>query len=588
MDLQKLRQDFKQRGHDVKRAVEVKNKVAVSLDGAQRLADQAVPFKHHTAQGKFLRYKNGQLYSKQFSPTELLARLGDEPSQKALKAQSEAALDKLAGFVDRKHGAGTAERIGLTKDHAALTSRTFEDLDYHAAAAAALHALGVCSDASLAQRDAEVQALKVQMRHAVKADKGKGADLSTLARECATAHYPTDVKELTLAKEALAPYGLSFPNEADEQAAIRQIKLEMQPLLNDPANPMTAQQAAQRCALRYHLDLEAAESALKRLDLLTQPKSGSPARPSYEVQRVLADLRKPPLSALADRDLALKEAVLRHALHSLPGIDDALVQRAANELAQSPDFGSPDAKAFEWVKAAYQQHKSVTAGLVRQARLDALLKQSTPDPVARRDLLQRELRIAANSANDPAHAFPRKGYIGKTMAEQANQAQGMDTFLSQHLPGTLNGLVASLPSDLAQHDPAQLRRDTVQALTQLFTTPNLENDLPPTFREDLRLGIEAIDQSDKTDPEKSALRAAWRHELLAKYVLAPAIENHVSGPGATRTDARTAAVLLRESFLKVMNGPTEDERQHLDAAELAAWEQCLRDWRDLMVRAARV
>lgn len=588
MDLQKLRQDFRQFRHDVSNAVEIKNKVEVDPTKAHRLGDLAKPFKHHAVAGKYLRYKpapngkGGKLYSKAFSTTELLARLGDKPSRAALKQQSQAAMAELAKHVDRLSGVpGTAERIGLTSDHAALTSRHLDDLDYHAAAAVAMHELGVCHDASAAQRDPEVQALKARMRAAVKADAGKGADLKKLAQECAKVHFATDVKELKLAREAMHSLAPNFQATGDT-TAILQIKLAMRPLMDDPAHPMTATEAARVCAVKYHSDLATAETMLASMGLIALCPPDAVQWPGTEALQVVASSRRQPLS---NSPQAVKLAVLRFALGKLqPAMDDNAVRIAANQLAVSSDFPDLDDTTWALIKTTHARHQMVTPALMRQTRLDDLLKEAKPDLKQRRTLLKHELCVAANDATDPAQAFSVATYVGRTMAKQANAASDMATFLGTHLP-LLDGLIGSLPVDLTQHDADQLRRDTVQAFGQLFQTQNLHADLPPRFRKDLRIGIAAINASNRTPAEKKALKTAWRNEMLARYVMAPAIERYVIAQAGTRADARTAAVLLRQAFLRMIDGPTDDDRARMDRADLAAWEQCLRDWRRFLSRA---
>lgn len=584
MDLQKRRHDFQQWRHDVKQAIDVRNRVDVPRSDARRLADMATPFQHHVVAGKYLRFKDGKLYSKLYSPTEFLARLGDKPSRQAIRQQVRAAQADMARRVDKRYGPGTAERIGLTPDSEPLTSRDFADLDHRAAAAAALHEIGVCHDASIAERDKAIQSLERHMRDAVKDGTQPVGDLQALAKACAQKLHATDIKELSLASEALAAYGLAFPRPADEQAAIRQLKLEMRPLMNNPAHPLSATDAAARCALRYHLDLEAAEDMLRGLGLLTK----SASRPAYEVQRVLADMRKPPLSQEDDRAQALREAVLRHALGAVPGITGVLVQTAAHELARSDDVATLDTQTLEWIKATHQEHHTITSELVRQTRLNALLKEPKPDPAQRRFWLKRELAAAIERTDDPRQVFTGKGYIGKTMAGQARHAPGMDKFLSTHLPGPVAGLIGTLPADLTRHDHAVLMRDTVQAFQALFKNPNLQDGLPRRFRRDLRLGIAAINASDKTPAQKKALKTAWRNDMMARHVLAPAIEQCARETGAAaHPTAGTAAVLVREAFLKLIDGPGDADRQRMNAADLAAWEQCVADWRRFMLRAGR-
>jgi hypothetical protein len=574
MDLRKFRQD-------VRHAVSIKNKVEVPRGDPKRLGDMATPFQHHAVAEKYLRYKNGKLYSKLFSPTEFLARLGDKPSREALRHQSKAALGELARRVDNLYGAGTAERIGLTQDHAALTSRTLNDLDYHAAAAAALHQLGVCHDASVAERDQAVQALKTRMRNAVADDASQAADLRKLATTCAGQQCPNDVKELALARDAMNSLAPNYPQTGDETAVL-QIKLAMQPLLSDPNRPMSALDAAQACAVAYHGDLDKVEKMLGSMGLITETPLDAVQWPGPDALQIVASSRQLPLS---NHPQAIKAAVLRFALGTLhPVMDDNAARTAADEIALSEDFPELNADTLALIKATHDKHQRISPPLMRQTRLDNLLREDAPDPLKRREWLKRELQVAAGNANEPNQAFSANTPIGKTMAVQAGKTPGMKTFLDTHLPA-IDGLIASLPSDLTQQNASDLLRDTVAAFHPLFAQAGLEDQLPADFRKDLRIGIDAIDASSNTTERKEALKNAWRNDMLARYVLAPALERHVIAKAAAREDASTAAALLRQTLLRMVDGPTAGDRARMDPADLAAWDQFLIAWRSFLSRA---
>lgn len=583
MDLQKLRQGVNQLRHDVTNAVSVRNKVDVKVDDKTSLTDLAKPFKHHVVQGKYLRYKNGKLYSKQFSPTEFLARIGDKPSIRTIREQSQAAMSELAKRVDGQYGAGTADRIGLMRSGLALTSRTLEDLDYHAAAAAALHELGVCHDASVQDRDTAIQVLKLKMREQV-ADGAGQADpksgLRELARQCARQLHAIDVKELELAQKALLDLAPNFKG-TDDKNAFLQIKVAMQALTGNPAESMPAEQAAQACAVRYHRDLAKAETTLAAMGLITATPVDGVQWPGKEALQVVASAYRPPLSG---QPQAVELAVLRWALSRLqPAMDENAIKSATDELLADTGF-SLDKAYWDCIEATYEKHKSVRPHLLRQTRIDGLLKQSQADPQQLNALLKQQLQYAADNATDASKAFSVQTHIGKTMASLANQAEGMDAFLGPHLSRS-DVLITGLPPDLTTFDQNSFFRQLTDTFKDIFSQGNIAGDLPPQLRQHLKTGMDAIADCSRTDAEKEALQKAWSDALLARYVLAPAIERYALALASDRADAATAAALVRMNFLKMIDGPSDAERARMQSDALQSWEDCLAAWRALLAAA---